>query len=64
LSLAGLLVVTLSLTPDTAASATLLIRFATLWFGVLLGLLVWLFSKDLLFPAASYKLQAPSRNQP
>jgi uncharacterized membrane protein YbhN (UPF0104 family) len=33
---------------DTAAAATLLIRLATLWFGVSLGLIVWAFSKDLL----------------
>jgi len=32
----------------------LIIRFATLWFGVALGLTTWLFSKDLLLlePAA------------
>jgi hypothetical protein len=33
---------------DLAAAATLLIRFATLWFAVGLGLIVWLFSPDLL----------------
>ncbi|MCE1254495.1 MAG: hypothetical protein LWX83_13215 [Anaerolineae bacterium] len=31
-----------------ATSATLLIRLATLWFGVLLGLIVWAFSLELL----------------
>jgi hypothetical protein len=31
-----------------AASATLLIRFGTLWFGVTLGLLVWAFSPGLI----------------
>jgi uncharacterized protein (TIRG00374 family) len=32
----------------TSAAATLLIRFATLWFGVALGLVVWSVSRDLL----------------
>jgi hypothetical protein len=36
----------LELPCSTAAAATLLIRFATLWFGVLLGLIVWIFSRD------------------
>jgi hypothetical protein len=31
---------------STAAAATLLIRFATLWFGVLLRLIAWIFSRD------------------
>ena len=31
---------------STAAAATLLIRFATLWFGVLLGPIAWIFSRD------------------
>lgn len=48
LSIAGMLVLLLGLSADTAAAATLLIRFATLWFGVGLGLLTWLFSRDLL----------------
>jgi uncharacterized protein (TIRG00374 family) len=47
-SIAGMLVLLLGLHPDLAAAATLLIRFATLWFGVGLGLLVWSFSRDLL----------------
>jgi uncharacterized protein (TIRG00374 family) len=34
--------------PAVIASATLLIRLATLWFGVGLGLIVWSFSPDLL----------------
>lgn len=40
-SIAGMLAFLLNLTSDTAAAATLLIRFATLWFAVLLGLGVW-----------------------
>jgi len=47
-SIAGMLILLLDLGSDTAAAATLLIRFATLWFGVSLGLLVWGFSPDLL----------------
>ena len=47
-SIAGMLVLLLGLASETAAAATLLIRFATLWFGVSLGLVTWLFSPDLL----------------
>jgi uncharacterized protein (TIRG00374 family) len=47
-SIAGMLVLLLGLNRDTAAAATLLIRLATLWFGVALGLLVWTRSRDLL----------------
>ncbi|MCH7609802.1 MAG: flippase-like domain-containing protein [Chloroflexi bacterium] len=46
-SIAGMLALLLGLSATTAASATLLIRFATLWFGVGLGLLVWLTASDL-----------------
>ena len=48
-SIAGMLGLLLGLTRDTAAAATLLIRFATLWFAVALGLIVWGFSRKLLF---------------
>ena len=47
-SIAGMLTLLLGLSASTAASATLLIRFATLWFGVSLGLLVWLGSRELI----------------
>lgn len=47
-SIAGMLVLLLGLSADVSAAATLLIRFATLWFGVTLGLVVWGFSKELL----------------
>jgi uncharacterized protein (TIRG00374 family) len=47
-SIAGMLVLLLHLPADTAAAATLLIRLATLWFGVSLGLGVWAFSRELL----------------
>jgi uncharacterized protein (TIRG00374 family) len=40
-SIAGMLVLLAGLESGAAAAATLLIRFATLWFGVMLGLLVW-----------------------
>ena len=48
-SIAGMLGLLLGLTRDTAAAATLLIRFATLWFAVALGLMVWGFSRKLYF---------------
>ena len=41
LSIAGMLSFLLGLDGGTAGAATLLIRFATLWFGVGLGLVVW-----------------------
>jgi uncharacterized protein (TIRG00374 family) len=47
-SISGMLILLLGLNASISAAATLLIRFATLWFGVGLGLVVWLFSKDLL----------------
>jgi uncharacterized protein (TIRG00374 family) len=47
-SMVGMLVLLLGMDPDKATAATLLIRFATLWFGVALGLSVWAFSPDLL----------------
>lgn len=48
ISIAGLITLVLRESPALAASATLLIRLATLWFGVTLGLLTWAFSGDLL----------------
>ena len=47
-SIAGMLTLILGANPATATSATLLIRLATLWFGVALGLLTWTISPDLL----------------
>ena len=47
-SIAGMLTLLGGIAAATASAATLLIRLATLWFGVGLGLAVWLFSKDLL----------------
>jgi uncharacterized protein (TIRG00374 family) len=51
-SIAGMLILLLDLTRDTAAAATLIIRFATLWFAVLLGLITWFFSRKALFSVA------------
>jgi uncharacterized protein (TIRG00374 family) len=48
-SIAGMLALILNLSRETAASATLLIRFATLWFAVFIGLVIWFFSRKLLF---------------
>lgn len=47
-SISGMLIVLLNLSTEIAVAATLLIRFATLWFAVVLGLAVWAFSRDLL----------------
>lgn len=46
-SIAGMLALLLNVDAGLAAAATLLIRFATLWFGVAVGLLAWLLSKDM-----------------
>ena len=48
-SAAGMLALLLEVPASIAAAATLLIRFATLWFGVALGLAVWSRSVDLLY---------------
>ena len=47
-SIAGLLTLTLHNDPSLTTAATVLIRLATLWFGVGLGVLTWIFSPDLL----------------
>jgi len=47
-TITGMLTLLVGLPVSTAAAATLLIRFATLWFGVALGLAVWAVSPDLL----------------
>jgi uncharacterized protein (TIRG00374 family) len=50
-SIAGMLTLLVGLPAGTAAAATLLVRFATLWFGVGLGLIVWTRSPSLFDPA-------------
>ena len=47
-SIAGMLVLLGGMEPAMAAAATLLVRLATFWFGVVLGLFTWTFSADLL----------------
>jgi uncharacterized protein (TIRG00374 family) len=47
-SIAGMLTLLVGIDPAQATTATVLIRLATLWFGVLLGLFTWLISPDLL----------------
>jgi uncharacterized protein (TIRG00374 family) len=47
-TIAGMLALVMSLPASEVAAATLLIRFATLWFGVTLGLIVWAVSPDLM----------------
>ena len=47
-SIVGMLVLLLEMDANTAAAATLLIRFATLWFGVGIGFITWFTSRDLL----------------
>jgi uncharacterized protein (TIRG00374 family) len=40
-SIAGMLIFLIGAPKETATAATLLIRFATLWFAVFLGLITW-----------------------
>ncbi len=47
-SIAGMLVLVAGADPAVASAGTLIIRLATLWFGVSLGLAVWAFSTRLL----------------
>lgn len=62
-SISGMLILLLGLDAGTATAATLLIRFATLWFGVGLGLIVWAFSKDLLGLEKTVTRDQEFRNQ-
>lgn len=61
-SIVGMLVLILGMDTNTAAAATLLIRFATLWFGVGIGLVTWTFSRDLLTMRSSKPI--PSQDSP
>jgi len=46
-SIAGLITLTLHQDPALATSATVLIRLATFWLGISLGLIAWFFSPEL-----------------
>jgi glycosyltransferase 2 family protein len=59
-SIAGMLALLGGIPAAASSAATLLIRLATLWFGVGLGLCVWLFSRDLLGLAADHGKPAES----
>ena len=63
-TIAVILSLALGLDSSTAAAATLLIRFATLWFGVSLGLAVWAFSPQLLGLAAAKAPAAQPEGEP
>jgi glycosyltransferase 2 family protein len=54
-SIAGMLTLLMGISPAIATAATLLIRLATLWFGVILGLLVWINAPDLLGLRTGYE---------
>ncbi|WP_299027338.1 lysylphosphatidylglycerol synthase transmembrane domain-containing protein [uncultured Thermanaerothrix sp.] len=61
-SIAGMLVLLAHLSQAQAAAATLLIRLATLWFGVSLGLGTWMLSPDLLgLKTRQERLASPER---
>jgi uncharacterized protein (TIRG00374 family) len=60
-SIAGMLTFLMGLSTDIAAAATLLIRFATLWFGVGLGLFVWAFSRDLFLASPANEISASDK---
>jgi uncharacterized protein (TIRG00374 family) len=47
-SIAGMLSLLMGLSGGVSTAATLIIRFATLWFGVALGLLVWALSREVI----------------
>ncbi len=47
-SLAGMLTLLLAVPGNIASASTLVIRFGTLWFGVTLGIAVWILSPELL----------------
>ncbi len=59
-SIAGMLTLLGGIPTATASAATLLIRLATLWFGVGLGLGVWFFSRDFLGLQADHGQPAES----
>lgn len=48
LSIGGMLILIMGLEPSTSAAATVLIRLATFWFGLSLGMVVWLMFPELI----------------
>jgi uncharacterized protein (TIRG00374 family) len=63
-TIAVILSLALGLDSATAAAATALIRFATLWYGVSLGLAAWAFSPHLLGLASSRAAESQSGSEP
>ncbi len=59
-SITGMLVMFLNLPVELSAAATLLIRFATLWFGVSLGVVAWALSPGLLSLASDNNASTPN----
>lgn len=64
ISIAGLLTLTLHTTPEIASTATVLIRLATLWFGVAIGVITWAFSPDLTGLEMTKKIIIETNTQP
>lgn len=59
-SIAGMLLLSDQFVSTDASAATLLIRLATLWFGMSLGLISWIFNRDLLGMAEKYETNLES----
>ena len=62
-SIAGMLVLLASIPAETAAAATLLIRFATLWLGVSLGLVAWAITPSLFRLESSLEAGPPASTE-
>jgi glycosyltransferase 2 family protein len=62
LTIAGLLSLVLQESAVVATSATVLIRLATLWFGVALGLFTWSFSRDLLGMSTEHSVHVEGKS--
>ena len=60
-SITGMLALLLGVSKGTAAAATLLIRFATLWFAVFLGLIIWGIFRKTFFSPESVPVIVPSK---
>ncbi len=64
ISIAGLLTLTLHTPPEISSTATVLIRLATLWFGVALGVITWGISPDLTGLETAKRIIIESNTQP